>query len=86
MLCNPQKNFAYIIAFDPKDPREADRATGFLSASQMKEMRLRETNGFAQQHVPIKGQSQIYNPSLELTRSVRGSKRRSLQKESPFSK
>ena len=46
MLCNPQNNFAYIIAFDPKDPREADRATGFISASQMKEMRLRETKGF----------------------------------------
>lgn len=72
MLCNPQSNSAYIIAFDPKNPREADRATGFISASQMKEMRLRETKGFAQQHMPTKGQSQVYNPSLELTSSVTG--------------
>lgn len=85
MLCNPQSNSAYIIASATKNPREVDRATGFISASQMKEMRLREVKGFAQQHVSTKGQSQVYNPSLELTWSVREycmrkGKRNSLQK------
>ena len=79
------KQFCTHLIFDPKNPREADRATGFISASQMKEMRLRETKGFAQQQVPTKGQSQVYNPSLELTRSVRGyctkQKRSSLQRK-----
>ena len=45
------KQFCIHLVFDPKNPKEADRATGFISASQMKEMRLRETKGFAQQQV-----------------------------------
>ena len=36
------KQFCIHLVFDPKNPKEADRATGFISASQMKEMRLRE--------------------------------------------
>lgn len=85
VLCNLiHKAILHIFTpFDPKNPREMDRAIGFTSASQMKKMRLREVKGFAQHHVPTKGQSQVFQ--VLDARSVGGygtkkGKRSSLQK------
>lgn len=84
------KQFCIHLVFDPKNPREADRATGFISASQMKEMRLRETKGFAQQQVLQKARAkytiQVLNSQGVLEDIAQNRKGAHCKKKSPFSR